>query len=1667
MSSYLWKCYLEDDVDSFRRLLANATYNNWPHAQKGSNSGAVGHLATIGLGTSTGTLASSPKTTPKGRKASGWASGTITAGSKGLNSPGPVNLVLTRADLNSRDVSGVTILHHAASSASENAISFASALLECPLVDLYIQDLESGWTVLHRALYFGNVTIARSIMDRDSWDVLGHTSTGALHSAGGLIKVKDKEGNSPFDVFGATITNRILRHGENVSGVSEENEEYEKDSAYGDTGSNDEDGQRRKAVIPRTDIQGDDCFTFGSNKNFTLGFGDEDDRQYPERITLKRPEHLLRRFYREHQQTARSSVLSEADGEPGADLTLLKETSSLPSLILSKPIIIQDVALSKLHTAVLTTDPESNLYVCGFGPGGRLGTGDERTRFNFVCIEGGGLAGKKVVNVGLGQHHTLAVSDEGETFSWGVNPYGQLGYTLPKPVLKDDDPVQTSPRQLYGPLKRETVIGAAASRIHSVVHTSSSLFTFGKNEGQLGLVDSDARSLETQVIPRKVAASLFSSLIRMVSAIDRATICLLENNEVWVFANYGYTKMSFPLEGSINYFLKNTVTTTRYDNMPNHISKITSGGDTICAMSRMGDVFTVNVSQKLEPGPVATSTTNPTKIRNALSQPHRVWSLRKGHMAVRDVDVGQDGSVIICTESGSVWRRVKRAKIKDATASGSADYKPKDYKFSRVPGLTRVTAVRSNTFGAYAAVRKDCEVTRTQIIIDDQYLWKDIAPLLAFSGFELDDEDSETENPRLRFWAPLLSHDASASIKRAVLSSDDLEADVQTYLLARESCADDSYDVEVRTTFSEVCIPAHRFIFSSRSVILRQALAEMRQTGTYSISEVLSLERDANGKVTMTLQGYDFLTLLNLLLYLYTDTLVDIWHHTKNAPMSAFRFRQVRTELMKIASRLDLRSLEAAVRVMVEPKRILDSDMDRAIIDPMFFDDGDVEVQLSDAAIRVHSAIICRRCPFFEGLFNGRAGGRWLSSRRELVQDSSDAISIDLKHVEQDIFKLVLRYMYADVGEELFDDVVTGDLDEFLDVVMEVMSVANELMLDRLSQICQKVLGRFVTTRLACQLLNAVAPCSVTDFKDAGLEYLCLNLEAMLENHLLDGLDEELLLELDQVVRENQRACLPFAKSGRGDALLLEKYPDLAEIIDRGRQAKINAMALQARLSEIENRLSTSLRTKTGSSDALASSPTQHRGFRKSSKETKSPQPSPKLKARTSTADLMFNMDEENKTDDESNESPALPSCIPLGDKSPSITPNHASSPPASLPLDERWYNSKGKALSSPRGISSPISPLVSPPTQRFSAAAFEKSVVSPAVKPSSAASTMGKPWGSPALPSSKLELKDIMNQTSSIRTSNLSLGLSSESRIDEKAANAFSGKLSQRERKKQQQQQQQLHQIAAPILPVLTPEKPPQGANPTSPWQTASNGPKVSLKDVLQSGKPGSPNVTQSPLPRTSSVPPLNLQQTVAKKGPFESKPPAIGPSIHGPSQQHRSVSSPTTTRLVNPKTPQSSPSPSSAPSRRTETTRNDTHKSTTSSSPSVQIQSIRHQPAHAEPCLQLSMADILSQQQAEKDIIREAVAKRSLQEIQEEQAFQEWWDMESRKVREEEEAAARTTVSSASRGGAVGGRGKARGGMRGRGGRGVASAGAGAGASASNTEKGKGRRKMRGEGA
>lgn len=1532
MSHNLWRFLFEDDVESFRHYLANATFSAAP---RGTVASQYGTSLRIG---SPGNLASSPRTPLKLRKSSGHIP---TSGGSGKTA----SVVLTRAELNAKDSLGRTILHHAASSRSDNALAFVNALLDVPFLDLYSQDAESGWTALHRALYSGNIAIAHALMARDIQAATEYSTNTSYVNAGGLVKIKDHEGHSPFEVFGLTIAPRTLdRNSASLSSAPHDDESVNDVDLTGDDGTT----NPRQHAQTSVDLSGDEALAFGSNKNLSLGLGDEDDRHFPERIQLQRPLHLLDRLLEDH-------IASRE--EDGALKDMLSGSASndasqdLPAVIRYRPIKIKNVVMAKLHTAVLTTDPVSNLYICGFGSGGRLGTGDENTCFTYRCIQGGGLAKRHISTIALGQDHTIAVCSQGEVYTWGSNRYGQLGYALPE-VAKNEIPTQLVPRQLYGYIKKESIIGTAASAFHSVLYSSNALYTFGKNEGQLGLMDADARSLETQITPRRIGASLIYTPIKSVSAIDRATIVLLDNHDVIVFTHYGYTRVPFALETFTNYYMAEHMS-LRYNLEMNYISQVTGGGNTICAMSSYGEVYTIEVPKVSETVPSGTSTTNPTKARNALPQPSRLWSIRKAHMSATDVAVGQDGSIILCTASGSVWRKEKRANIKTVREKGARSGRAKDYKFVRIPQLTRATAVRSNAFGAFVAVRKECTVTRDQIVPGPPSLWNDLLPLLPFLKYDIASLDGESDNDPAR-------------ISRSVITKSEAEADIASICKSYEPLSNSQYDLWISSNVTDVRIPVHSFLLKARSRVIRAALAEFQETYYYAIPDVMAIEYGQDGDVQLTFQGADFLTLVNFVFYLYTENVIDVWHYTSKALQSAARYRSVRLELMKIANQLELHCLERAVRVMVDPARCLQKDMELAILDADFYSDADVIIELADGAeLPAHSSLLCIRCPFFNGLFNGRAGGRWVASRRDEAGDNEEAIKVDLTHIDERIFSLLLRHLYADTGVELFDHITTSSLDEFIDVLIELMSAANELMLDRLTQICQQVIGEYVTVRNVCSFVNVIAECSVNTFKRAALEFICLNLEIMLELRLLDELDEELFDELNDVVGANQLAFLPFARSGRDEEILFDQYPDLSAQIDASKQRRIDSMRLRSRLTEDEDRFANT-KGRQASLAGSASSPLSrsHIPTPTDASPDVTPSPSPAIVAIDGTDDMPFDMDDEN------------PQMLPAPE-------SRLEDPPASR-LPSQGQSSLISGADRDRESRTHTRHKAVPMGNAYLPELHLPSSAESAMTRSNAFASSRAAWQSSSSSMQKIDLKNIMEQDSATRVSSLTQEMQKLS-----TATKSTAKVSQKERKRQQQQQ--VKEQEPTVSPAAQVSSGTGSAPSRSPWQTVAKPIKPNVPPVLRGNSGGIDTV--------ASVP---VKSSMTAQHPFLAASPSQPASGKGPSRG---------LPLGSPKVPSKAAVP--------------------------QIQSIRHSPVISRVSslidARTSMAEILAQQQTEKTAIKEAVAKKSLQEIQQEQEFQEWWDNESRRVQDEEALVTTATSSRPGKSGRGQG-GTRRGGIKGR---------------------------------
>lgn len=1248
---------------------------------------------------------------------------------------------------------------------------------------------------------------------------------------------------------------------------------------------------------------------------------------------LNRPDHLFTRFHQEYLDKF------------GNGSTASTDVSKIPALVLSRPLTIRDVVLSKLHSAVLTNDPVSNLYVCGVGRGGRLGLGDENTRFNYACVQGG-LANKQVIQVALGQNHSMALTNNGELWTWGSNATSQLGYALPPPAKADEEPTSPVPTRVFGPLKKEMILGIAASAIHSVAHTGNALFCWGKNIGQLALMDADSRSLEVQQTPRKVAASLLTSPIVQVSAIDKATVCLLANHHVICFTSYGYNIVKFPVVDVWGKYIPNSALPDY--NKRNQIQRIASAGDTIAAITGRGDLFTFGLNHKTEDSAAATSTTNPSKIKTAVTTPQCIWSAKRD--GVKSVSIGEHGSVIICTNSGAVWRRVKRAKAKDAYVSGSGP-KRKDFKFQRVPYITNIIQVAASPFGAFAAIRRDSDLMRKQIDVDDQTLWEDVAGLNCLHDFRA--SEPEGDDNTMNGWN-------NASVKRRltpvayeVLKAPDLETELGQYL-ETWSYGNEPLDTAICTSSApEILIPIHGWLLSARSSVLRQALIKFRRDGSSLHPETFSME-EVDGRTVITFVGLDMISILNLVLYMYEDKVIPAWNFTREAASMAFRYRQVRTELMRVSSRLNMMGLEKAVRIQVNPEKQLDRDLDSAYHAQGFFEDGDLLLELDGAAIPAHSSLLCRRCPWFQTLYQGRSGGMWLAGRRDAQE--GDRIKIDLQHIEPQTFEHVLRHIYADTGEDMFDKVVSPSVDQFMDLVMDVMSVANELMLDRLSQICQTMMGKFVSTRNIASLLNEISPCVVTEFKDAGLEYVCLQMETMLENHLLDDLDQDLLVELDEMVRANQLTRLPFARSGRAALLLHEQYPELAGDIDEERQRRVKEMAFKVTQRDEEKRLAASSKGKYGSLDESAP-PTADRP-RKLSKSAPIEPPSPALRPKQSQHDLMFEMDDEESTVVDS----------------PSVR--------ASRRVDSR------QALPSPGFPASPGPDLSSSPHLPRS-----QRTVPLAEKTTNEATPTksGAPWKSSPLPTAKLDLRDVFKPASPAGPSGISAGLAAQKTKDASAAKPAQPKLSQKERKKQQQAQAAEAALLAANsqTPKIAWDKSGRGQQ-SSPWKIAS-----------AKGKSPAATTPTGSMPQASAMPkPL----VAAESSSHHVSRRTASPDTRF-SGQSRTPSSTTLAAPTRPPVRGSTPVPSSSPAPPKPAGPSSTSAAQAPSKPLVpHSKSYITRPPKDEPLIGLSMADIIEHEQRERQVVKEAVAKRSLQEIQQEQEFQQWWDAESRRAQEEE---------------------------------------------------------------
>lgn len=524
------------------------------------------------------------------------------------------------------------------------------------------------------------------------------------------------------------------------------------------------------------------------------------------------------------------------------------------------------------------------------------------------------------------------------------------------------------------------------------------------------------------------------------------------------------------------------------------------------ALSRNGELFTWVIGASDTGAGAAAKEKERERERRDAIRPQRVWALRKKFSAVRDVALGADGSILVCTESGHVFLRSRTPNSTPNLAAPAEEQggAGKAFKFQRVPFLQRVVRVCANSTGAFAALRVDARVEAVRI--EGLALHREVERVVPwfgpaagakvaeavqatvpgvdtleddpFGGERLRDPEDDAHDPattrdqaELTALLGLLDRHAQAvKASKAPLPADG-SAPLRSPLEGGSARAHGADMLVHILGGSEPHIPAHRVILAARSRMLREVLSgkkglEAKVAGGAPIRLALAKEQDKiaqssgrtpnpwNSPARLTASGSHPLTMLILLRYLYTDELIAIWDSrvagagTLKGAFERLKVRpaQVKAELQALAGALELREMEQA----------LEGAFKREVRQTLARDLGNAEAEVCEGLTAVSAKdplrpdvvllLADREVPAHSVVLRARSPFFRAFFDEEVWTvnrwTAEGTLRVDLRHMRWREVQYVAKYLYG-ADAEMFDALEdVANVDELVEAVFGVMSAA-------------------------------------------------------------------------------------------------------------------------------------------------------------------------------------------------------------------------------------------------------------------------------------------------------------------------------------------------------------------------------------------------------------------------------------------------------------------------------------------------------------------------------------------------------------------------------------------------------------------------------------------------
>lgn len=160
-----------------------------------------------------------------------------------------------------------------------------------------------------------------------------------------------------------------------------------------------------------------------------------------------------------------------------------KLSSTFLILLISSIVNAQFIGTGSTNQHSVIVKPDGKIYSWGLNSYWQLGNKSSvNTNTPVAAYTGGVLGGKVITQVANGSNHTVALSNDGKIYAWGLNNYGQVGNGTIGVAI---EPVLISSN---GTLNGKTAIQVAAGLEHTVaLATDGTVYAWGNNSnGQLG-----------------------------------------------------------------------------------------------------------------------------------------------------------------------------------------------------------------------------------------------------------------------------------------------------------------------------------------------------------------------------------------------------------------------------------------------------------------------------------------------------------------------------------------------------------------------------------------------------------------------------------------------------------------------------------------------------------------------------------------------------------------------------------------------------------------------------------------------------------------------------------------------------------------------------------------------------------------------------------------------------------------------------------------------------------------------------------------------------------------------------------------------------------------------------------------------------------------------------